>query len=720
MNINVINSRSYEKWLRFFELYKSLVHDNARLNKIQKFYYLQSCLKDDALRIINSLEISEANYDVAIELLRERYENKKVLIRNHVKNIFELQSLTRESHVNLRKLIDNFLKDFRSLQTLGEPVQHWDTLLIHIVSIKLDKQTQREWETHSKNITTPKLDQFLKVLKEKCQLLESLDGKLANKFNERTNEKVSMHITSNNEKTAFMSCTFCKNNDHFTFKCEKLLKLPINERYNELKKNNICTNCLKSGHTPNKCNSKSCQICQKRHNTILHDKNFHLRQRQATNIKAHVSRSEISKIDHDTKQSRWSDDEQENDEKPPITMTSQSNIPKTRQIILPTAIINVYNKHGEFVKCRALLDSGSQSNFCTKFLFDKLQLTGKDIAAPVSGISQSICNITCKTETIIKSADCSYQNKLEFLVINNITGSLPQASFDTSNLRIPSDLKLADPSYNETTEIDVLLGCEIFYDLMKPDQLKLGKHGPILQNTKLGWIVAGPMLGKIKQKNETRCFLATDNLHKQIERFWEIENIEIANSKLSKEKMECELNFREEFERDETGQFTVKLPLRDNHISLGDSFDIAKNRLISLERKLAKNSNLRQEYNNFLKEYEDLGHMTLTSFDKCDNDIVNYLPHHAVIKQTSSTTKVRVVFDASAKTTSGLSLNDVLKVGTKIQSDLFDIVVRMRMHPIVITADAEKMYRMILIHKTQRDFQRILWRLGIIRVVMMK
>ncbi|XP_071050692.1 uncharacterized protein [Onthophagus taurus] len=203
---------SYEEWLRFFELYKSLVHDNARLNKIQKFYYLQSCLKDDALRIINSLEISEANYDVAIELLRERYENKKVIKkRNHVKNIFELQPLTRESHVNLRKLIDNFLKDFRSLQTL-------------------DKQTQREWETHSKNIITPKLDQFLKVLKEKCQLLESLDGKLANKFNERTNEKVSMYITSNNEKTAFLSCTFCKNNDHFTFKCEKLLKLPINER----------------------------------------------------------------------------------------------------------------------------------------------------------------------------------------------------------------------------------------------------------------------------------------------------------------------------------------------------------------------------------------------------------------------------------------------------------------------------------------------------------
>ncbi|XP_071056161.1 uncharacterized protein [Onthophagus taurus] len=95
---------SYEEWLRFFELYKSLVHDNARLNKIQKFYYLQSCLKDDALRIINSLEISEANYDVAIELLRERYENKKVLIRNHVKNIFELQPLTRESHVNLENL----------------------------------------------------------------------------------------------------------------------------------------------------------------------------------------------------------------------------------------------------------------------------------------------------------------------------------------------------------------------------------------------------------------------------------------------------------------------------------------------------------------------------------------------------------------------------------------------------------------------------------------
>lgn len=81
-----------------------------------------------------------------------------------------------------------------------------------------------------------------------------------------------------------------------------------------------------------------------------------------------------------------------------------------------------------------------------------------------------------------------------------------------------------------------------------------------------------------------------------------------------------------------------------------------------------------------------------------------------MIKESSTTTKLRVVFNASAKTASGLSLNDVLKIGPKIQGDLFDIVTRMHTHQIAITADIAKMYRIINIHESQRDFQRIIWR----------
>ena len=87
---------------------------------------------------------------------------------------------------------------------------------------------------------------------------------------------------------------------------------------------------------------------------------------------------------------------------------------------------------------------------------------------------------------------------------------------------------------------------------------------------------------------------------------------------------------------------------------------------------------------------------------------VVYLPHHGVIKESSSSTKLRTVFDASSKTDSGLSLNDILHVGPTLQSTLIEIVVRIRLHNIALTGDLRKMYRQIIVHPDDRDYQRIL------------
>lgn len=129
------------------------------------------------------------------------------------------------------------------------------------------------------------------------------------------------------------------------------------------------------------------------------------------------------------------------------------------------------------------------------------------------------------------------------------------------------------------------------------------------------------------------------------------------------------------------------------------------------ENKLMKNSELHKQYTEFLQEYETMGHMTKLGTNQINSaDIQNYLPHHPVLKESSITTKLRIVFDASCKTSTGISLNDVLKIGPKVQYDLFDIVMRIRTHQIAITADIAKMYRMINVHKAHCDFQRIVWR----------
>lgn len=113
-----------------------------------------------------------------------------------------------------------------------------------------------------------------------------------------------------------------------------------------------------------------------------------------------------------------------------------------------------------------------------------------------------------------------------------------------------------------------------------------------------------------------------------------------------------------------------------------------------------------------MDEYLNLNHMELIPEHEIDKNPAEcfYFPHHAVIKESSTTTKLRVVFDGSMKTLSGVSLNDKLMAGPTIQEELTSIMIRWRLHKIVFIADIEKMYRQIAINKQDTDFQRVVWR----------
>lgn len=109
-----------------------------------------------------------------------------------------------------------------------------------------------------------------------------------------------------------------------------------------------------------------------------------------------------------------------------------------------------------------------------------------------------------------------------------------------------------------------------------------------------------------------------------------------------------------------------------------------------MERKFRKDPELQTRYVEFMQEYINLGYMSTLRDDK--EKRVNYLPHHAVIKETSTSTKLRV-FDAYSPTTSGKSLNDCLLMGPTIQPELFEILIHFRQHQYVLTGDIVKSVR---------------------------
>lgn len=142
---------------------------------------------------------------------------------------------------------------------------------------------------------------------------------------------------------------------------------------------------------------------------------------------------------------------------------------------------------------------------------------------------------------------------------------------------------------------------------------------------------------------------------------------------------------------------------------LGDSYTVAERRFYSLERKFQRNQDFYRMYLKFINEYKSLGHMSKVDSAN-DSKISYYMPHHGIVKSSSLTTKLRVVFDALCPSSSGYSFNDIQMAGPTIQSDLVTILLRFRKHNYVIAEDIEKIYRMCWVNSDQRSLQRIIWR----------
>ena len=164
-------------------------------------------------------------------------------------------------------------------------------------------------------------------------------------------------------------------------------------------------------------------------------------------------------------------------------------------------------------------------------------------------------------------------------------------------------------------------------------------------------------------------------------RFWDIEENTGPVPNLSPEERSVVNNFEETHRRTPEGRFIVPLPRKPTPPSLGESWSQAVRRFLSLEHSLRSKGKF-NALNSVMQEYFDLKHAEPVPDADLDKPVqqVFYLPIHAVEKESSATTKIRAVFDASAKSSSGTSLNDILQVGPTIHSPLNDVLLRFRIH----------------------------------------
>ena len=159
----------------------------------------------------------------------------------------------------------------------------------------------------------------------------------------------------------------------------------------------------------------------------------------------------------------------------------------------------------------------------------------------------------------------------------------------------------------------------------------------------------------------------------------------------------------------ENGRYREAVPWKENKPNLPDIKPMALSRLRSTERNLKKNSRVADEYQATIQAYVEKGYLRKVPSEEQPPANVWCLPHFPVVRMDKSTTKVRIVFDCAAKC-DGISLNDMIHAGPKLQQDLFNVLVRFRRNPVGVACDIKEMYLQTEIEEQDRSHFRLFWR----------
>ena len=388
---------------------------------------------------------------------------------------------------------------------------------------------------------------------------------------------------------------------------------------------------------------------------------------------------------------------------------------------MTTAQVLLVGPRGQEIKARALIDSGAGlsliSNRVAQLLDLPLESTRLQLSVAQGGRSEPIKHLT--QLHISPLQDRTLKIPCRAAVASTVTCDLPpQAVEQILDLPHIMGLQLADPDYRSPGRIDILLGAEMAPKVMVKALLRDGLPSqPIAQATHFGWVVSGPVKRKdpmadtLSANYHQTPILQTDSqTGTEVRNFWQSEEPEPEELPRSATEELVEGHFsRTVTYIPGESRYEVTLPKHHTINSLGDSRPQAISRFLSNEKSLLRR-NIWEPFQQVMRDYFLLHHAEEVPTAELLAQPHFYLPMHAVIKDSSTSTKLRVVFDGSAVTSSGLSLNKALLVGPTIQPTLSTILMHFRTYPVALNADISKMYREVQLVAEDRDLHRFTWR----------
>ena len=699
------------EWLPFWSVFRK-IHEDPLIRREDKFQYLiQATVPDSRARdVVSSFPPTSENYEKVITSLKSRFGRDEVVVEFYVRELLGLvlqNAVKGYQRASLANIYDKLEAYIRALDTLGVTTDKCAAMLYPLVESSLPEEVLRAWQrngqhkvtdANGQNDTKDRLTKLLEFLQMEVENQERIDMALqgfglpaeAEKIKKSRNKTETTKTTASasalltSEKVKQLECLFCKSS-HESKDCEVARKMNLSDRKECVRKANACFTCLRAGHISKFCRGKvSCAWCGKRHVLLV-----------CTGFASKDDTAKSNLIDNSK-----------------VVENSLATFCVTPKVYLQTLLVKACSGSCEKI-VRAVIDTASHRSYIRSDLAKELGYVPHGEVNVEHSLFGGVKSKAKKYNTFLvhlKNLDESYACNFSVLSQDTICDTIPCIKRESWVDELSKQNIFLSDAGNQQDLIAVMIGADVAGKLITGKKYNLS-NGLSAFETLLGWTVMGKLSKNDNVKSDATVMLTTMFVREaNVSDLWRLDILGITDPIQSRDesiKNEYTRNFvRETSKINLEGRYEVRLPWKDDHAPLPENYDVAEQRLKSTIVRLNKKDVFRA-YNGVFESWlaEDI-------IERVPEEEISraghYLPHRPVIKM-NSTTKIRPVFDASARKRGNPSLNQCLEKGPNLLDVVPSHLNRFREKQIGVISDIKGAFLQIVVNPTDRDFLRFLW-----------